>query len=68
MIRIRDLTKRYGPLTVLDRFSLDVSPGESVALWGPNGAGKTTVVRCILGLVDYDGSVEVDGLDALGLG
>ena len=64
MIRIRELTKRYGPTTVLDRFSLDVSPGESVALWGPNGAGKTTVVRCILGLVDYDGSVEVDGLDA----
>jgi ABC-type multidrug transport system ATPase subunit len=68
MIRIRDLTKRYGPLTVLDRFSLDVSPGESVALWGPNGAGKTTVVRCILGLVDYDGIVEVDGLDARGRG
>ncbi len=64
MIRIRELTKRYGPLTVLDRFSLDVAPGESVALWGPNGAGKTTVVRCILGLVDYEGSVQVAGLDA----
>lgn len=64
MIRIRDLTKRYGSTTVLDRFSLDVAPGEAVALWGPNGAGKTTVVRCILGLVGYDGSIEVDGLDA----
>ncbi len=64
MIRIRELTKRYGPLTVLDRFSLDVAPGESVALWGPNGAGKTTLVRCILGLVDYEGSVQVAGLDA----
>jgi len=64
VIRIRELTKRYGPLTVLDRFSLDVAPGESVALWGPNGAGKTTVVRCILGLVDYEGSVQVAGLDA----
>ncbi|NIR35840.1 MAG: ABC transporter ATP-binding protein, partial [Actinobacteria bacterium] len=37
--------------------------GESIALWGPNGAGKTTVVRCILGLVSFDGTVEVDGLD-----
>ncbi len=64
MIRIRDLTKRYGPLTVLDRFALDVRPGEAVALWGPNGAGKTTVVRCILGLVDYEGTIEIDGLDA----
>ncbi len=64
MIRISDLTKRYGPVTVLDRFSLEVAAGEAVALWGPNGAGKTTVVRCILGLVDYDGSIEVDGLCA----
>lgn len=64
MITIADLTKRYGSHVVVSDFDLDVPAGESVALWGPNGAGKTTVVRCILGLVDYDGRVEVDGLDA----
>ncbi|MFQ5522556.1 MAG: ABC transporter ATP-binding protein [Acidimicrobiia bacterium] len=64
MIDIQDLSKRYGKTTVLDGFSLDVTRGEAVALWGPNGAGKTTVVRCILGLVDYDGRIEVDGLDS----
>ena len=64
MIHIDTLTKRYGSLTVVDDFSLDVGAGESVALWGPNGAGKTTVVRCILGLLAYDGTIEVAGYDA----
>ncbi len=64
MITISELTKRYGSQIVVDDLSLDVPAGESVALWGPNGAGKTTVVRCVLGLVGYDGSVEVAGLDA----
>jgi ABC-type multidrug transport system ATPase subunit len=64
VISINDLTKRYRSNTVVSDFSLEVAAGESVALWGPNGAGKTTVVRCILGLVGYDGVISVDGLDA----
>ena len=61
MIEIRELTKRYGRTKVLTDFSLSVADGESVALWGPNGAGKTTVVRCLLGLVSYEGTIELDG-------
>jgi ABC-type multidrug transport system ATPase subunit len=64
MITITELTKRYGAHAVVSDFSLTIGAGESVALWGPNGAGKTTVVRCILGHVDYDGTIEVAGLDA----
>lgn len=64
MIEINQLTKRYGEDEVVRDFSLNIAEGESVALWGPNGAGKTTVVRCILGLVRYEGSILVDGLDA----
>jgi len=64
VIAIHDLTKRYRSNVVVSDFSLEVAAGESVALWGPNGAGKTTVVRCILGLVGYDGTIEVGGLDA----
>ena len=64
MITIEHLTKTYGSTEVVKDFSLDVAVGESVALWGPNGAGKTTVVRCILGLVGYEGTIIVDGLDA----
>ena len=64
MITIEHLTKTYGSVDVVKKFSLEVASGESVALWGPNGAGKTTVVRCILGLVRYEGTITVDGLDA----
>ncbi len=64
MIEMQNLTKRYGQTEVVKNFTIDIAAGESVALWGPNGAGKTTVVRCILGLVRYDGTITVDGLDA----
>ena len=64
MITITDVTKRYGKTAVVDGFNLTVASGESVALWGPNGAGKTTVVRCLLGLVSYEGEITVNGADA----
>lgn len=64
MIEIRSLTKKYGHTAVVSDFDLDIAAGESIALWGPNGAGKTTVVRCMLGLVSYEGSITVGGLDA----
>ena len=64
MIEVRNLTKSYGSNVVVDDFSMDVGAGDAVALWGPNGAGKTTVIRCILGLVSYEGHIEVEGLDA----
>ena len=64
MIEISNLTKTYRDKAVVDDFSLTIDQGQSVALWGPNGAGKTTVVRCILGLVTYEGSITVMGLDA----
>ncbi len=64
MIRIANLTKRYGKTVVLDDVSLEIAPGEAVALWGPNGAGKTTIVRCMLDQLRYEGTIEVNGLDA----
>jgi ABC-type multidrug transport system ATPase subunit len=64
MIAITDLTKRYGKIAVVDDFNLSIAQGESIALWGPNGAGKTTVVRCLLGLVSYEGTITVNDVDA----
>lgn len=64
MIEITNLTKAYRDSVVVDDFDMTVGRGDSVALWGPNGAGKTTVIRCLLGLVSYHGSIEVNGLDA----
>lgn len=64
MIAIDALTKRYGKTTVVDDFNVTIADGESIALWGPNGAGKTTVVRCMLGLVSYEGTISIAGVDA----
>jgi ABC-2 type transport system ATP-binding protein len=62
VIEIKGLTKRYGARTVLDGVSLEVRPGEVVAMLGPNGAGKTTTVEVIEGYRAADGgSVRVLG-------
>lgn len=54
----------YGGSTVLEDVSLEVSPGETVALVGRNGVGKTTLVRVLAGLVrPYAGSVALAGQD-----
>jgi nitrous oxidase accessory protein len=62
-ITVRGLTKRFGSLTAVADLSFTVNPGEAVALWGPNGAGKSTVLHCLLGIVRYDGTIEVGGYD-----
>ncbi len=64
MIEVSRLTKRYGSSVVVDQFDMSAGKGDAVALWGPNGAGKTTIIRCLLGLVSYEGQITVDGLDA----
>jgi multiple sugar transport system ATP-binding protein len=51
-LSIRNLTKKYGHLTALEDFSLEISSAELMVLLGPSGCGKTTVLRCIAGLTD----------------
>jgi simple sugar transport system ATP-binding protein len=61
-IRIRGLTKAYGPVVANDAIDLDIARGGIHAIVGENGAGKTTLVRAIYGLVEPDaGSIELDG-------
>ena len=65
VLRFDELTKRYGDLTALDRFTLEIGAGEIVGLLGPNGAGKTTCLRTLLGLLaPSSGRAEIFGVDA----
>ncbi len=54
-LSIRNLTKRYGNVTALEKFSLEIRSGEFMVLLGPSGCGKTTVLRCIAGLTSVTG-------------
>ena len=66
MIRLTDLTKRYGKFTAVDGISLEVPRGELFGLLGPNGAGKTTTMRMIAGILQpTGGSILVGGVDML---
>jgi ABC-2 type transport system ATP-binding protein len=62
MLEIKNLTKSYGDVIALDRFSLDLKKGEVLGLLGPNGAGKTTLISILSGtLGDFTGTVSFLG-------
>lgn len=64
MIQTRNLTKRFGNLTAVDRLDLSVQPGEIFGLLGPNGAGKTTTIRMLTTLAKItSGSAAIHGYD-----
>ncbi len=65
VIRLTNVSKRFGDQTALDDVSLEVAGGVVFALLGENGAGKTTAIRILLGLAEADaGSADVLGLDS----
>ena len=66
IISVRNLTKRFGEFTAVDRLAIDVSPGSIFAFLGANGSGKSTTIRMLIGLLrPTQGSIEVDGIDVI---
>jgi branched-chain amino acid transport system ATP-binding protein len=62
LLRVRDLTVRFGDLPVLHDIALDVGAAEIVAVIGPNGAGKTTLLRTIAGVLrPHAGRISLAG-------
>src|ERR1700760_2591559 len=61
-VAFRDLRRTFGTTVALAGLSLEINPGELVALLGPSGCGKTTALRILAGFETADsGSVTVDG-------
>jgi len=62
-VEVKNLRRRFNNFKALDNITFNVVKGEFVLLLGPNGAGKTTMLRCMLGLMDFEGEVRIMGID-----
>lgn len=66
IVRVQNLTKRFGDFTAVDHVSFEIQPGETVGLLGPNGAGKTTTFQMLLGVITpTHGTIEMFGRDLM---
>ncbi len=66
MIKVENVTKKYGTFTAVDNISFKIEKGEIVGLLGANGAGKTTTMNMITGFIEQtDGKILIDDIDTL---
>ncbi len=63
-IELRKVSKHFGAVAAVDEISFIIPDGSRVALLGPNGSGKSTLIRAILGLIECEGEVLLDGCSA----
>jgi ABC-2 type transport system ATP-binding protein len=65
-VRVRGLTKTFGPVTAIEDLSFDIRRGELFGILGPNGSGKTTTIRILCGILrPTAGTAEVAGFDVV---
>src|SRR5690349_15615925 len=66
MVETKELTKRYGEFTALDRLTISLQKGQILGFIGPNGAGKTTTIKILVGLSrPTSGSATIAGIDCV---
>ncbi len=63
LLKIQNVSKNYGRTRAVDDISFSVHEGEIAALLGPNGAGKSTIIKCIAGLLRFEGKIELCSFD-----
>lgn len=63
MLVINNVTKKYGKFVANDNISFQVGDGEIAVLLGPNGAGKSTIIKCICGLLRFQGNISIESFD-----
>ncbi|MGN1275759.1 MAG: ABC transporter ATP-binding protein [Floccifex sp.] len=64
MLRIENLTKKYGDKKAVDQLNLHIAPNEIYGFIGHNGAGKTTTIKACCGILDFDeGNIYIDGIN-----
>ena len=61
MLDIQNVSKRYGKTLANDGVSFSVAGGELAVLLGPNGAGKSTLIKCVAGLLRFEGNIQICG-------
>src|SRR5215475_10944870 len=66
VVETKNLTKKYGDFTALDRLTMSVERGQILGFVGPNGAGKTTTIKILVGLArPTGGTARVAGVDCV---
>ena len=63
MLEVRDVSVRYGKLTVVDSASFDLDAGRWLMVVGPNGAGKSTLLNAVAQMIPHEGTVRMNGDD-----
>ncbi len=63
IVTASEVTRTFGQVRAVDHVDLEIGAGAVLGLIGPNGAGKTTLLRTLLGLTDFEGTIDVLGAD-----
>ncbi len=61
MLCVKNVTKKYGKFIANNAVSFDIADSEIAVLLGPNGAGKSTIIKCICGLLRFEGEITLGG-------